>query len=132
MKKVFIPAVLALAVSSNAFAFDQNDVDTLCERGPGHWSGTFTLKDENLCKQFNGCTHYVQADISTLGGNQFLLKLQPSIGTSGQAPVECNNGKITSVYLPGGVAYVHCSGEDKCSVDYADANLISHMHKQRS
>ena len=132
MKKVLFPAILAFAISGSAFASLANQANNLCASGPGHWSGTFTLKDEALCQQFGGCTHYVQADLSELGGNRYLIDLQPSVGTGGKAPLTCDNGKVTSEYLPGAVAYINCFGADKCSVDYEDARLISHMRKKRA
>jgi hypothetical protein len=130
MKKALIAAILAGLLSGNTFASHSNQSDTLCTQSIGHWSGTFTLKNENECQQYGGCTHYVMADLSSMGGNQYLMNLQPSSGMGGQVPLTCENGKLTSEYIPGGVAYINCSSSGLCSVDYDDARLISHMHKQ--
>jgi hypothetical protein len=132
MNKALIPAILAVVLSSSTFASLSNQADTLCAQSIGHWGGTFTLKNEKECQQYGGCTHYVKADLTSMGGNQYLMNLQPSAGQGGQVPLTCENGKVTSEYIPGGVAYINCSSDGLCSVDYDDARLISHMDKQRS
>jgi hypothetical protein len=132
MKKALIAAILAGVLSSSSFASFGDQSDALCEQSVGHWSGTFTLKNEKECQQYGGCTHYVMADISPMGGKYYLLNLQPSAGEGGQVPVTCENGKVTSEYIPGGVAYMNCSSGGLCSVDYDDVRLISHVHKQKS
>lgn len=104
-------------------------IDSLCAQGPGHWSGSFLLKDEAVCQQYGGCMHYVQADITYLGGDQYQLDLHPATGTGGTAPVTCNSGVVTTAALPGGEAKIRCSKDKSCVVRYEDARLISEMRK---
>src|ERR1700733_9149431 len=99
IKKLFITSVVTLCpLFANAQTGSLNDV---CSKIAGHWDGIYTLKNQADCRQYNGCTHLVSADISYISGNDYLVNLNPAVGSGGEFKVQCENGIITSPVNPG-------------------------------
>lgn len=101
----------------------------LCSKLPGHWQGIYTLKDQNACKLYNGCTHLVMADAAYISGNEFQITLNPAIGEGGEFKVKCENGVITSPVNPGNKITASCDSANHCFVVYDDQRLTSEMMK---
>lgn len=126
--KKIIP--LAFAILSPLFinAHADQTSNTFCSTAPGHWQGIYTVKDQNVCKLYNGCTHLIMADVTHVSKNEYHINLKPSVGTGGEFSVNCDNGVITSP-IPNSKAAISCDDTNHCFVLYDDPRLTSEMMK---
>jgi hypothetical protein len=124
-KLVSISIVMLCSFLSNTYAGQSND---LCSKIPGHWQGIYTIKDQETCKLYNGCTHLVMADVSYISNNEYHLNLNPVVGEGGEFNIQCDNGAITSP-IPGSKATISCNTLNQCYVLYDDPRLTSEMMK---
>ena len=131
MRYLWIASVLFLFHLSNAEAglLTNNELD-LCKLTVGHWQGTFTIKNPNDCKLYDGCTHEISADVSPVSGNTYKLDLKPTKGKGGVLDMNCDKGNITSSQLPGGKASLTCNIHGQCMVSYIDQRITCQMSKQ--
>ena len=127
MKKLLSFCVIASSFLTTAYAatFTQD----ACTNIPGHWHGVYTIKDQEACKLYNGCTHLVMADASHVAGNEYHISLNPVVGQGGEFNITCDNGVITSPVNPGSSASVSCTSSTHCVLQYDDPRLTSEMMK---
>ncbi|RAP38371.1 hypothetical protein B1207_00325 [Legionella quinlivanii] len=111
---------------SLSFGAEPNDN---CSKIPGHWQGIYTLKNTADCSSYNGCTHLVMADVSTISSGKFRIKLNPAIGQGGVFEITCENGVIASPVNPGNTVSLNCDESNHCFVVYDDDRLSSEMAK---
>lgn len=122
-KSILAAAILSLSLTVNA---QPNNVqEDTCSKLPGHWTGFYTLKDQELCKQLNGCTHLVAAEVKQFGNNEYAILIQPAISKAGEMMISCSNGTITSA--PERIKF-SCS-DNQCFVRYSDESMFSEMMK---
>lgn len=127
IKKIFLTCIMTTSFFSAVEAASiSSDV---CANIPGHWHGIYTIKDQNRCKQLNGCTHLVMAEASHVAGNEYHISLNPVVGNGGEFNIKCDNGVITSPMNPGNVVTLSCNANGYCFVKYDDPMLSSEMLK---
>jgi len=127
MKKVisiFLTTLLAVNVG-----YAGPSSNSLCSKLPGHWQGIYTVKDQNICKTHNGCTHLVMADATHIADTEFHISLKPAVGEGGEFNVKCENGIITSPVNPGNKITASCDSMNHCFIVYDDPILTSEMMK---
>lgn len=100
-----------------------------CSKIPGHWHGMYTIKNQEHCKLYNGCSHLVMADVSHVSGNEYHVNLNPAVGQGGEFNIKCENGVITSPVNPGNQISLSCNAMNHCFITYDDAGLTSEMMK---
>lgn len=129
IKKLFsIGITLICSLSANVYAGPlANDI---CSKIPGHWYGIYTVKDQNVCKNYNGCTHILMTDVSSVANsnNEYHVYLNPAVGEGGEFNIKCENGVISSP-IPNSKASVSCNTMNHCFVVYDDPRLTSEMMK---
>jgi hypothetical protein len=128
MKKVFLLGMIITSLFlENAYAGQPSS--DLCSKLPGHWQGIYTIKDQNACKLYNGCTHLVMADATYVAENEYHISLNPAVGEGGKFNIKCENGVITSPVNPGNKISASCDLMNHCFVVYDDSRLTSEMMK---
>lgn len=125
--KVINSLLLSFFLSTSLYAQVQS-VDDSCQKASGHWQGIYTLKNENDCKNYNGCTHLVTADVTYIANHEYHLSLHPVVGIGGEFDMYCDKGIITSP-IPNSTVSFTCYEEKNCSVIYNDSRLTSEMTK---
>ena len=114
---------IAIMCTANEYAEGTIDV---CSKTPGHWQGIYTLKDQEACKLYNGCTHLIMADVSYVSNNEYHINLNPAVGVGGEFNIQCENGIATSP-IPNSKVSITCNAMNHCFVIYDDPRLTSEM-----
>lgn len=121
-----ILGVVASLAFGSAAAESAKDV---CSIIPGHWQGIYTLKQNELCEAYNGCTHLVSAVITAQSNNNYRFELQAAVGEGGTFDLRCENGKITFPANPDSNITVNCNATNSCFVVYDDPHQTSEMRR---
>jgi hypothetical protein len=102
----------------------------LCDNLPGHWQGTFTIKDPELCKIFDGCTHQIKAHVcpdNFFADTNFEVNVNPSAGVAQFFYIACYNEVISSPYGFSGKITASCDLTGNCEMIYEDSKLLCKM-----
>lgn len=124
MKMTMVP-VIAILLSTTAFAKDMN----VCDFISGHWQGIYTIKNQDACNEYGGCTHLVVADVQHKHGSTFEIDLQPVVGVGGIFNLNCDHGIVTTDAIPNANIKLNCTDNTHCSVAFDDELLHSEMHR---
>ncbi|MBA3662336.1 MAG: hypothetical protein H0W64_11435 [Gammaproteobacteria bacterium] len=110
---------LIAATQSNAAAF--NDI---CLQIPGHWEGSFTLKNPKDCRKYDGCTHATSAEVKHTTGINYALLIESKFGQS-ELSLLCENGKV--INIPN--VKLTCN-DNGCTVRYKEARFSVELNKR--
>lgn len=127
MKKIF--ALLLLASTSCFFSVNAIAED-VCYQMPGHWSGMFLLKDEGLCKENNGCAHYVSADVKALHAMYYELHFKTPLSKDDKGIFMCEDGIIRAPLQTENNAFLKCNSAGSCTVSFEDDNILMQVRKR--
>lgn len=126
MKKlVFIIMLMGMFCNSHAAMSTKG----LCSKLPGHWQGIFTILDQEVCQQHNGCSHLLMADVTYLSAKTYQLNLNFAIGQNATFNINCDKGVITSPVNPANQVTASCDEMNHCFVVYSDPNFSAELGK---
>lgn len=125
MKKIGFISLATILLSTSAIAknFD------VCDFISGHWEGIYTIKNEDACKAYGGCTHLVVADLQKKKSRTFEIDLQPVVGVGGIFNLTCDHGIVTTDEMPNADIKLNCTDEKHCAVIFDDERIHSEMRR---
>lgn len=103
-----------------------------CSQLRGHWEGFFTIKDQEICEMFSGCTHKINVDVidpPTDLSTTFVYEalVNPYAGVGGAFEISCENGFILCADCPRGPIKVSCEESTACEVVFDNELLLSKL-----
>lgn len=125
MKKISFVSLMTIMLSTTTFA---KNLD-VCDFVAGHWEGIYTIKNEDACKAYGGCTHLVAADLQKKKIHTFEIDLQPVVGVGGIFSLNCDHGIITTDEIPNAMIKLNCTDDKHCSVVFDDERIHSEMRR---
>ena len=114
--------ITLLLLSFNAYS------EVSCPVIPGSWKGIYTIKNQDMCKQFNGCQHLIRMSASHLSQANYTATLQYPIGALHETvSFTCENGVVS---LPVPFDYeinTSCDSTNKCFINFSSEYFYAEL-----